>query len=234
MNKSADIWIREMFSGIPKTYDVINRILTFGLDTVWREKAAEIARTHAGGRWLDVCSGTGDMAGALCKTASPKTKIVALDFCLPMLKEIKKKPHRRQVLLCLSNVSALPFADNTFDVVTISFATRNLNSDRETLLWRFGEFRRVLKPGGVFINLETSQPKARLFRKAFHWYIGIMVKPIGYMCSGSKSAYAYLSYTIPRFFCAPELEKVLYQAGFRKVDFSALTYGISAIHRAVK
>ncbi len=234
MNRSADNGIQEIFSKIPKTYDLINHILTFGLDILWRKKAAKLARKHGGERWLDVCSGTGDMAGSLYKAALPKTRIVALDFCLPMLKEIERKPQGKRVSLCVSNCNALPFADNTFDVVTISFATRNLNIDRETLLRRFGEFRRVLKPGGKFINLETSQPLAKWFREAFHWYIALMVKPIGYIFSGSKTAYAYLSYTIPRFFPAQELEKILYQAGFKKVDFSQLTFGISAIHTAVK
>ena len=234
MDRSTDKGIEELFSGIPKTYDLINHILTFGLDIFWRKKAAKIASMQGGQWWLDVCSGTGDMAGALYKAAKAKTKIVALDFCLAMLKEIEKKPQGGRVSLCVSNVNALPFADNTFDVVSISFATRNLNIDRETLLRRFGEFRRVLKPGGKFINLETSQPCSKWFRKIFHWYIRLAVKPIGYMFSGSKTAYAYLSYTIPRFFVAEELEKLLYQAGFKKVGFLHLTFGISALHTAVK
>lgn len=234
MNRSADQEIQEIFSGIPKTYDLINHILTLGLDILWRKKAAKIAGRHGGERWLDVCSGTGDMAGFLGKAAWPQTKIIALDFCLPMLQEIRQKPQGKRVLLCLSNVQALPFAENTFDLITISFATRNLNIDKETLLQRFGEFRRVLKPQGKFINLETSQPLAKWLRAIFHWYIRLAVKPIGYMFSGSKTAYAYLSYTIPRFFSAQELEKILYQAGFKKVNFSGLSFGISAIHTAVK
>lgn len=234
MNRSADKRIQEIFSEIPKTYDLINHILTFRLDILWRKRAAKIASTYRGQRWLDVCSGTGDMAGALRKAALPQTKIVALDFCLPMLKEIEKKPQGRRVSLCVSNVNALPFADNTFDVVTIAFATRNLNSSRDILLQRFQEFRRVLKPEGTFINLETTQPVSKCLRNLFHLYAGFAIKPIGYLISGSKAAYGYLSYTIPRFFNAEELADVMYRAGFKKVDFIFLSFGIAAVHTAIK
>lgn len=226
--------IRKFFSSLPKTYELINHIITLGLDVLWRKKAARIASSGGSETWLDVCSGTGDMAYTLAQVARPNTKIVALDFCLPMLSQATKKPGHSGISFCVSEAGSLPFADNTFDVITISFATRNLNSSQDILLERFREFRRVLKLGGRFINLETSQPKSALLRKLFHFYIRLMVKPIGYMISGSKTAYAYLSYTIPCFFGAEELAGVMYRAGFKRVDFTLLSFGVSAVHTAIK
>ena len=234
MSQNTDTGIQAIFSHIPKTYDLINHILTLGLDIFWRKHAAKIAFQGGSEKWLDVCSGTGDMAYALVRMAKPHTKIVAIDFCFPMLSLAAKKPEHSRISFCASDAGNLPFTDNTFDVITISFATRNLNSSQDILLQRFREFRRVLKLGGRFINLETSQPKSTLLRKLFHCYIRLMVKPIGYMISGSKTAYAYLSYTIPRFFSAEELAGVMYRAGFKRVDFTLLSFGVSAVHTAIK
>lgn len=234
MSQNTGNKIQDIFSRIPKTYDLINRILTLGLDVSWRESAAQIASRGGGEKWLDVCSGTGDMAGALVRMAQARVKIIGIDFCFPMLAQAVKKPEYSRISFCVSDAGNLPFADNTFDVITIAFATRNLNSSQDALLQRFREFRRVLKPGGRFINLETSQPKSVLLKKLVHFYIRLMVKPIGYVISGSKTAYTYLAYTIPRFFSAEELAEVLYRAGFTKVDFILLSFGVSAIHTAIK
>lgn len=234
MSQNADNRIQAIFSCIPKTYDLINRILTLGLDVSWRESAAKIASQSGSEKWLDVCSGTGDMAGALARMAKPRVKIIGVDFCFPMLAQAVKKPEHSRIYFCVSEAGSLPFAENTFDVITIAFATRNLNSSQDVLLQRFGEFRRVLKPGGRFINLETSQPKSALLRKLVHFYIRLMVKPVGYLISGSKTAYTYLAWTIPRFFSAEELAEVLYRAGFTKVDFILLSFGVAAVHIAIK
>lgn len=235
MSQNTGNKIQDIFSRIPKTYDLINRVLTLGLDVSWRQSAAKIASQGGSEKWLDVCSGTGDMAGALARTAKPGVKIIGVDFCLPMLSQAVKKPEYSGIYFCVSDAGCLPFLDNTFDVITIAFATRNLNnSGQDVLLKRFGEFRRVLKPGGRFINLETSQPQSFFLKKLVHFYIWLMVKPIGCLISGSKTAYAYLARSIPRFFSAEELTKVLYSAGFAKVDFILLSFGVSAIHIAIK
>ncbi len=128
----------------------------------------------------------------------------------------------------------MPFPDETFDVVTIAFATRNLHRDRESLANCFGEFRRVLRPGGLFVNLETSQPRNRLWRALFHVYIRLAVRPIGRLLSGSRSGYAYLAYTIPRFYDERELSGLLGECGFGTVAAETLLGGIAAIHVARK
>lgn len=226
--------IRKIFSEIPNTYELINHVLTFGLDSYWRRKAASVARRQGGRLWLDVCSGTGDMAKALQGASSSDTRLVSLDFCLPMLRRAVHRIRDTRVSFCAADAGCLPFAGNTFDLVIISFATRNINSNKNILLHYFKEFYRVLKPGGMFVNVETSQPRSFVMRKFLHWYARFVIKPVGSMISGSKPAYAYLSHTIPRFFEAGQLLDIISQAGFSQSDFHSMTFGISAIHTATK
>lgn len=226
--------IQRIFSEVPQTYELVNHVLTFGLDSLWRRKAARIAAAGGGKLWLDVCSGTGEMAVCLSRLAGQNTKVIAADFSLPMLNKIREKPEGSKIFFTLADASSLPFPDCTFDLVTISLGTRNLNVRRETLIESFREFYRVLKPGGRFVNLETSQPPAGLMRKLFHLYVRLVVKNIGSLLSGSKAGYSYLSYTIPRFYRADELADIMRQAGFDEVSFNRVILGVAAIHEAVK
>lgn len=226
--------IKTIFRGAAGTYEITNHILTFGLDILWRRKAAIRALDSGGRFWLDLCSGTGDMAISLRRFAPDGVSIVASDITMAMLEKAASNPGAKMIRFCIADSGDLPFPDNTFDLVTISFATRNLNVTRDELLRYFCEFNRVLKPGGTFINLETSQPRSSVIRYLFHAYIKIFVAPIGYMISGSRVAYKYLSYTMPRFYTAEQLSDILLEAGFTKVGFTRMTFGISALHTAVK
>ena len=226
--------IRKLFSEVPATYELVNHVLTLGQDRRWRGKAARIAASRGGTRWLDVCTGTGEMALGLRELAGPEVLIAAADFCLPMLQAASGKRVARPIRFVQAEAGALPFPDETFDLVTISFATRNIHVSRDVLLRCFREFYRVLRPGGRFVNLETSQPASKLVRRLFHLYVRLTVKPVGSLISGSKAAYAYLSYTIPRFYSAPELSEILLEGGFGKVTSRPLLLGAVAVHEAVK
>ena len=226
--------VRKLFSKVPGTYELVNHILTLGLDTVWRRKAATIAAGAGGTRWIDVCTGTGEMASYLSQLAGAGTHVYATDFSLPMLYEAATKPHGKHLRFALSDVRSLPFDDHTFDLVTISFATRNINLHRNALVQCLSEFHRVLKPGGCFLNLETTQPSSPLIRKLFHLYVRLFVKRIGALVSGSRPAYAYLSKTIPRFYPADELEALLRLAGFDRIQSQRLFPGTTAVHWGFK
>ena len=225
--------IRKIFNEVAPTYERVNRVLTLGLDGRWRKKAARAAAQAGGKLWLDVCSGTGNMAQNLARLAPLGTKVVALDFSPAMLRLASEKPEA-QAAFVMSDVKNLPFPSDRFDLITISFATRNINLSRDLLLCTFQEFRRVLAPGGRFVNLETSQPESEVVRKVFHLYVRAMVKPVGYRLSGSKAGYAYLASTIPRFYGADDLSDLLGQAGFRTVGNRPLFFGAAAIHTAIK
>jgi len=226
--------IRKIFSEVPETYELVNHVLTFGLDILWRRKAAKIAAEKDGMMWMDICSGTGEMAVYLKQLAPEKTKVFACDFSFPMIQKAMQKKEASGITFIVSDINALPFPDNTFDLVTISFAVRNINLDREKFLQALKEINRILKPGGRFVAVETSQPSSNLIRRFFHAYVRLAVKPIGQLISRSKSAYIYLSSTIPRFYPAEEFAEIIKQAGFSEVSFKRLLFGVTAIHKAIK
>ena len=226
--------IQQIFSEVSGTYELVNHVLTFGLDILWRKKAAREAAKAGGYYWLDVCSGTGEMAQNLSRISDGKVKIVSVDFSFPMLAKASEKKLIPNVSFALAEAVTQPFPDETFNLITISFATRNINTRKETLKNYLVEFHRVLKPGGYFVNLETSQPSSKIIRRLFHLYIKLTVKPVGSLLSGYKPAYSYLSFTIPRFYPPEEFSSLLYQARFARVTYKALLFGISAIHTAIK
>jgi len=228
--------IQKVFSEVTGTYELVNHVLTLGLDMVLRRRTARMAASLCSGdgaRLLDVCTGTGETAVYLRRWAG-EAVVVAADFTSQMLRTGMSKKDSRGILFVLADARTLPFPDSAFDVITISFATRNLNLSRENLVECFREFHRVLKPGGRFINLETSQPQSRVVRKGFHSYVWLFVRPVGAMISGSKAGYTYLSNTIPRFYGPEELADILLQAGFSAVTYSQMMLGIAAIHQSTK
>ena len=224
--------VQKIYAEASRTYEMINHLLTFGLDILWRKKSSEIASRLGGTNWLDVCSGTGEMAISLRRVAGPETSVTSADFSLSMLRGGKLKSDARGIHFSLADAGNLPFHDDTFDLVTISYATRNLNPTKERLIGYLREFHRVLKPGGIFINLETSQPDNRIIRELYHLYTRLAVRRVGEMISGSKAGYTYLSYTVPRFYGAVEFARILHQAGFKDIRVKTMLFGSFAIHQA--
>lgn len=235
---STDMTIRKgvqkIYTEVADTYELINHVLTLGLDIRWRKKAARIAATHCGTLWLDVCSGTGEMAQTLSGLACDGVRIFAVDFSFPMLKKSMQKTFTNCISPILADAGILPFRDGSFDLVTISFATRNLNLRKKILESYIQEFNRVLKPGGFFINLETSQPSVKILRQFFHLYVRWFVRPVGWILSGSKAGYRYLAFTIPRFYPPDEFAEILRHSGFSEVEYKRFFLGVSAIHVAKK
>ncbi len=230
MNKG----IRRIFSQVPHTYELVNHTLTLFFDILWRKKAAGLAAQSGGDRWIDMCSGTGEMAVYLSRLATENTRVFASDFSFPMLSQAIAKPEGNRIHFALSDMITLPFADNTFDCITISFATRNINVNRESLLTCYREFYRIVKPGGSFVTVETSQPSSPIIKAFFHLYVKLFVQPIGTLISGYKPGYSMLSRTIRRFYPADELADIMKTAGFDKVSYQRLLFGVAAIHEAKK
>ena len=226
--------VQKIYTEVAKTYELANHVLTLGLDICWRKKAARIASQKGGTLWLDVCSGTGEMAKNLSVLSGEGVHVFAVDFSLPMLKRITEKRNAPNLFPTIAEAGALPFPEKSFDLVTISFATRNLNLRKEVLESYIEEFHRILKPGGHFINLETSQPSMKIIKWFFHLYVKWVVKSVGWILSGSKAGYRYLSFTIPRFFPPEEFAELLRQSGFAEVEYMRLFLGVAAIHVAKK
>jgi demethylmenaquinone methyltransferase/2-methoxy-6-polyprenyl-1,4-benzoquinol methylase len=225
-------YVQDIFSEVPATYERINHVLTFGLDALWRRRAVRVALGAGTGRWVDVCTGTGETAISLSCLAPKGTQIHAVDFSLPMIAVAREKPDAAHIDFVPADIGALPFPDQSLDLITMSFATRNINSSPEVLLQCYSELYRVLNLGGHFVSLETSQPPNTIVRRCFHLYVRLAVKRVGNLLSGSNRAYAYLASTIPRFYSAEALSDILRQADFREVTFERLALGVAAIHHA--
>ena len=230
MNKK----ICTLFSELHKTYEITNHLLTWWLDIYWRRSVAGEACKSGAKRYLDVCCGTGEMASNLKRGAENDALIVALDFNFQMLQTAASKEQSNKISFIRADAALLPFRDASFDTITISFATRNLNTDAGNLNKCLIDFRRVLKPDGKFINLETTQPRSAFIRYFFHLYVKIFIKPVGTLISGSKAGYVYLSRTIPRFYSAEELVKILRDSGFSSVKSKRFFPGIVAMHESIK
>ena len=226
--------VQRLYREVAPTYEAVNHVLTFGLDIRWRKKAARELSGKAGEFWLDVCCGTGEMTQNLSLQAESTTRILSVDFSPEMISLARKKDYAKPILFILTDVGSLPFADATFDCLVISFSTRNINLNRREILRHLREFFRVLKPGGCFLNLETSQPSSPLLKKCFHFYIKTIVPALGSLISGARSGYRYLAYTVPRFYSSEDFTALLNQVGFREVRCQKLLFGLAAIHLAAK
>ncbi|MFW6134700.1 MAG: ubiquinone/menaquinone biosynthesis methyltransferase [Elusimicrobiota bacterium] len=226
--------IVKIYDEVAPTYELINHILTFGLDLIWRKRTARMAAKIGRSRLLDVCCGTGELARNIAALAREKTELYGVDGSFTMIFHAKNKKHLGNVHFTIAEAGSLPFPDHSFDLITISFSARNLNPDPQAMLSYLREFCRILKPGGNFINLETSQPPLKFIKKLYHLYIRLVIKPVGYFISGSRAGYDYLSYTMPRFYAAPEFSALCLKAGFSKIRHRLLFLGVAAIHSAKK
>ena len=226
-----------MFMEVPSSYDLLNRLLTFRFDQVWRRKAARICLENRPSRVLDLCCGTGDLVLEIGRRATVGTRLTALDYSLPMLELAGKKASGKrlpQIELIHGDAASMPFPDEHFDSIGIAFAFRNLtfhNPDRDRFL---AEILRVLKPGGRFVIVETSQPKCLMLRKLFHFYLRWITAPFGGMLSGHYGAYKYLAHSAINYYKSDELEGLLLSAGFSTVRSQLLMGGIAGIFLAEK
>ncbi|NCC73761.1 MAG: ubiquinone/menaquinone biosynthesis methyltransferase [Sphingobacteriia bacterium] len=227
----------KMFKAVPPSYDLLNRILTLRMDEKWRKRAAVECLSGNPKEVLDLCTGTGDLALRLRKSATPATVVSALDYSPPMLERAKIKARKsgiEGINFIHGDVADLPFSENRFDVAGIAFAFRNLtfhNPDRDTFL---KEILRVLKPGGRLVIVETCQPTNKLFRSLFHFYMKWITVPIGGIISGHYGAYRYLAHSASNYWNCHEASAFLSASGFSKVKAFPLLGGISAIYIAVK
>ncbi|MHA2427156.1 MAG: class I SAM-dependent methyltransferase [Candidatus Hermodarchaeia archaeon] len=225
--------LQRIYSKIASVYERVNQILTFGLDGMWRRQAAKVAVQAGGGCWMDVCSGTGEMALTLQQYA-PKSTIVASDFSVPMLRYARTKQNTELISFVLAYTQLLPFRPCVFDLVTIAFATRNLTLSPDLLARCLKEIHQSLMNQGRFVNIETSQPPSLVIRRMFHLYAKTIVKQIGRILFGSLGGAAFLANSIQRFYTAPEFTEKLYHSEFSKVGVLSMMFGAIAIHQGIK
>jgi demethylmenaquinone methyltransferase/2-methoxy-6-polyprenyl-1,4-benzoquinol methylase len=219
--------VRAMFAEIAPTYDRLNHLLSLNIDKRWRhftvrQLADVLARPDAVA--LDLCCGTADLTLELSRQA----RVVGCDFCHPMLVIGVDKIGQQAVPATLVEGDALhlPFADDSFDAVTVAFGLRNL----ENIEGGLREIRRVLKPGGRAAVLEFSRPVVPLMREAFEFYFHRVLPRIGALVSGSRGAYTYLPASVRAFPDQKRLAAMMRDAGFAHVNYHNLSAGIAALH----
>ena len=230
--ESAARAIREMFTAIAPRYDLLNHLLSANVDKLWWRRTANIfadilSRSHA--RVLDLCCGTGDMAFALRRRGS-EAEITGVDFSHTMLTLAAEKSSAEQRMKWTeADALQLPFADESFDLITSAFGFRNL-ADYDAGL---REIWRVLRPGGQFGILEFSEPKGML-GKLYDVYFKHVLPRIGNMISGNNGAYSYLPASVARFPGPEEMVARMRELGFRDVSWTSYTFGIAGLYRATR
>ncbi|WP_340075598.1 bifunctional demethylmenaquinone methyltransferase/2-methoxy-6-polyprenyl-1,4-benzoquinol methylase UbiE [Leptobacterium sp. I13] len=224
--------VTQMFDTISGNYDGLNRVISFGTDIRWRRKVVNIVKKHHPNRILDIATGTGDLAINLSKTGAKE--IIGLDISPGMLEIGKQKIIRKKlsgtIKMVLGDGEKLHFDDHSFDAVTVAFGVRNF----ENLEVGLKEIYRVLKPGGVFVVLETSVPTKAPFRQGYNIYTKKIMPSIGKLFSKDRSAYAYLSESAAAFPHGKNFNNILRKIGFINVKHYPQTFGVATIYTATK
>ena len=224
--------VTTMFDGIAKQYDVLNRVISLGIDQSWRRKVVRMATQLNPKRIIDVATGTGDLAIALKSTGAGE--IVGLDISPGMLEIGTKKVHSLslddQIQMVLGDGEKLPYQDGYFDVATVAFGVRNF----ENLEKGLGEIFRVLKSGGRLLVLETAVPTRFPFKQGYQIYSGFIVPLIGRLFSRDRSAYQYLTDSAAIFPHGPRFNNILEKIGFIEVKDNPQTLGVASIYCATK
>jgi demethylmenaquinone methyltransferase/2-methoxy-6-polyprenyl-1,4-benzoquinol methylase len=225
--------IRRMFGQIAPWYDFLDHLLSLNIDVAWRRKTARLVPPDPpeSGPILDVCTGTGDLALAYDRAAGGRVPIIAADFCHEMLVLAVAKAESagaaKRIRVVEADAQALPFADNTFQLVTVAFGLRNVTDPDRGL----AEMVRVTRPGGRVAILEFSRPRNRLFGPLYTFYLRRVLPRIGQLvCRNRENAYRYLAESVLRFPDYDALAEKLCGHGLVAVRYEPFTLGIATLY----
>jgi demethylmenaquinone methyltransferase / 2-methoxy-6-polyprenyl-1,4-benzoquinol methylase len=219
--------VRGVFDSVSGRYDLMNDLMSAGLHRLWKRYAVGVAAVREGARVLDLAGGTGDLARLFAKAAGPSGRVVLTDINHAMLSEGRDKLIDAGVPLPVAQCDAerLPFADRSFDVVSIAFGLRNVTRKDRAL----AEMRRVLAPGGAALVLEFSKVAAPL-APAYDWYSFNVLPALGRLVAGDEASYRYLAESIRMHPDQETLKGMMERAGFDSVEYHNLTAGVVALH----
>lgn len=224
--------IAAMFNSISGKYDFLNHFLSLGIDILWRKRAVRLLKKYQPKLILDIATGTGDFA-IEALSLNPE-KIIGVDISEGMLsmgrEKLIKKNLTDKIELLSGDSEVLPFEDNFFDAVIVSFGVRNF----ENLEKGLSDMLRVLKPGGKVLILEFSKPKLFPFKQIYRFYFQWILPKIGKLISNNHAAYTYLPDSVEAFPDGDDFLNILYKIGFQKNQCTPLTLGISSIYSGSK
>jgi demethylmenaquinone methyltransferase/2-methoxy-6-polyprenyl-1,4-benzoquinol methylase len=216
-------YVRRLFATIADRYDLITRLLSYGQDRKWKARIAELSHIAPGMRALDLACGTGDIAFAL---ADRGAQVAGLDITHRMLQIARAKSPR--VHFVGGDMLALPFPDQTFDVVTTGYGLRNVPDIGRAI----AETRRVLKPGGVFVSLDFDRPASPLLRGVYLTYLTLVGSTLGFILHRDPDTYRYIPESIRRYPGAVEVNAMIGRGGFSQSEYLPVLGGLMAIHHA--
>jgi demethylmenaquinone methyltransferase / 2-methoxy-6-polyprenyl-1,4-benzoquinol methylase len=225
--------IAGMFDAIAPRYDLLNHVLSAGMDRGWRERAIDAVELPEHARVLDLCTGTGDLALAAV-ARRPHASVVGVDFAAEMLRlglaKVRRASVHDRIRLVRGDAARIPLGDATCDAATIGFGIRNVAEPERALV----EIARVLKPGGRLAILEFGQPRIPGIRTLYAWYFRYMLPLVGRLISKHQSAYSYLPASVGTFPPPAEFARILAATGFSHVQAVPLTFGIVYLFVAQK
>lgn len=231
--RSKSAQVREMFDNIAPAYDFMNRAMTFGIDKLWRRRAVKILGQHGASRILDVATGTGDLALLMARCLQPQS-IEGVDLSEKMIEVGRHKVSEaglgHMIRLSVADCLNLPYADGSFDAVTVAYGVRNF----ENLLRGYSEMHRVLRPGGMLTVIELSTPTSTLVKPLYDLYTRHVIPAVGRLVSKDVRAYSYLPESIAAVPQGEAMLSLMRQAGFSETRFRPLTFGTCTIYTAVR
>lgn len=230
LSKKAQV--AKMFNNISARYDLLNQLLSLGIDKIWRKKAIHVLQPLRPQHILDVATGTGEFA-LQALDLNPQ-HITGIDISEGMLSIGKRKIAARnlqsKIELLQGDSENIPFSQNKFDAVTVAYGVRNF----ENLKRGLSEILRVLKPGGMIVILEFSKPAKFPFKQVYNFYFRFILPRIGSIVSNDKAAYTYLPKSVEVFPDGEDFLRILQDVGFKNTQCSSLTFGISSIYTGTK
>lgn len=230
-NNAKKEQVHTVFQNISKKYDRLNNIISFEQHKIWRKHVMKDMNVLPGNKALDVCCGTADWTIALSRAVGPNGEVTGLDFSENMLEVGKEKTKSMpNIHLVHGDAMNLPFEDKTFDYVTIGFGLRNVPDYLATLK----ELNRVLKPGGMIVCLETSQPTLPVFKQVYKLYFKFVMPIFGKLFAKSREEYEWLQQSTFNFPDKTKLKRLFEQAGFSHVKVRSFTGGVAAMHLGYK
>ena len=224
--------VAKMFDNISENYDGLNRVISFGIDVKWRKKVVAIVGENNPKQILDIATGTGDLA-IMMADLNPD-RVVGLDISAGMLdvgkQKIAKANLSDKIDMIVGDSENMPFDDNTFDAITVSFGVRNFANLNNGLQ----EINRVLKPNGKLVILETSVPTKFPYKQGYRFHTSVILPIIGKLFSKDKVAYSYLSESANSFPFGEKFNNILLKNGFTTATDKPVTFGVASIYTATK
>jgi demethylmenaquinone methyltransferase/2-methoxy-6-polyprenyl-1,4-benzoquinol methylase len=228
--EERSLLVREMFDRIARRYDLLNTVMTAGLNRLWNRRVVAAASLNPGGRALDLACGTGSLTRDLARKVGPDGYVLGIDFSREMLRAARSRltPGIAYRLGDATDLEGVP--SDSFDAATIAYGARNI-PDLNAL---FSEMARVLKPGGVAVCLEIARPTGGMSSRFYGLWFDRIVPKLGGLISGDASAYSYLPESVKEFVAPDELADIIGRSGLQNVTWRRLAGGIITLHRGTK